>query len=92
MNTKSQNNIILLHALDLEIEDPLVYLVNTNTQLGIQSSFSYKKNQYFVIKLNQNLEVNSKILISIQFERTIGNDETTGLFMKKFVDLDMKTK
>ena len=86
LNTKANNSVIVLHAANLKIEDPIIYLVQNgeNVQLTIESSFMYTKHDYFVIKLRNGLKVNAQLLISIQFERPINQEISKSLFMETF--------
>ena len=86
LNKMAGNNIIILHASNLKIEDPIIYLVENDekNQLTIESSFSYAKNDYFVVKLRNGLKENDQLLISIQFERPINLEVSKSLFMETF--------
>lgn len=92
-NMKEGNDILMLHvAEEIRIEDPMVTIVSNNEQIPIVSSFPYKKNEYFVMKLSRGIRARVEIFIDIQFERLFDSDEQKGFYMKKFKDSDGKIK
>lgn len=97
LNTVADNNVIVLHAVDLIMAYPTIYLLGDKlaegkTRLNIVQTFMYEKNNYYVIILGEKLAADSLIQMNLQFERKLDSDESKGFFMRKYVDEDAKTK
>ena len=95
VNSLSDNNIVMLHASNLIMEYPQVFLIDKDPmvekkQVYVIESFLY--NDYYVMILGTKLPADSLIQIELQFERELDSDESKGFFARRYLDFDAKSK
>nr|XP_047146176.1 glutamyl aminopeptidase-like [Hydra vulgaris] len=73
VNVTKSTNVILVHQVDLQINNVLLKNVEDN-QIQIDSHFNYFANEYYVIKVASMLLANMSYVIFIDFNGTLRSD------------------
>lgn len=83
LNIVSETNIILIHALYLNISDTRLKVTKTSRNIQIKRTFEYGPNEFWVVETMQPLSANSNVHLEMSFSGDLSRS-IVGFYKSKY--------